>query len=229
VNNYNAKKEWTKDILNEKEMAFPSEYVIRIFKGSYPRLNFDKSSYKGKRICDIGCGDGRNLVLLSQCGFDTCGVELTEEIVNKVTDDLNKLNVYSEIRVGTNQNIPFNESFFDFILSWNSCYYMGENRDFNTHVKEFSRILKKDGYLILSIPKKTCFIYHGSEKLKDGYQIIRNDPFNIRNGEVLRMFEDEKEIENTFSKYFKNFIFASIHDDCFGFDYHWHLVVCQKE
>ena len=229
MNNYNAKKEWTKDILNEKEMAFPSEYVIRIFKGSYPRLNFDKLSYKGKRICDTGCGDGRNMVLLSQCGFDTYGVELTKEIVNKVTSDLNKLNVLSEIRVGTNQNIPFDDNFFDFILSWNSCYYMGENRDFSTHVKEFSRILKKDGYLILSIPKKTCFIYHGSEKLKDGYQIIRNDPFNIRNGEILRMFEDEKEIENEFSKYFKNFIFASVHDDCFGFDYHWHLVICQKE
>lgn len=229
MNNYNAKKEWTKDILNEKEMAFPSEYVIRIFKGSYPRLNFDKSSYGDKKICDIGCGDGRNLILLNQCGFDTYGVELTEEIVNKVTSDLNKLNVRSEIRVGTNQNIPFDDDFFDFLLSWNSCYYMGENRDFSTHVKEFSRILKKDGYLILSIPKKTCFIYHGSEKLKDGYQIIRNDPFNIRNGEVLRMFEDEKEIENEFSKYFKNFIFASVHDDCFGFDYHWHLVICQKE
>lgn len=229
MNNYNAKKEWTKDILNEKEMAFPSEYVIRIFKGNYPRLNFDKSSYKGKKICDVGCGDGRNLVLLDQCGFDTYGVELTEEIVNKVTTDLNKLNIHSEIKVGTNQNIPFTESFFDFILSWNSCYYMGENRDFNTHVKEFARILKKNGYLILSIPKKTCFIYHDSEKLKDGYQIIRNDPFNIRNGEILRMFEDETEIKNTFSKYFKNFVFASIHDDCFGFDYHWHLVVCQKE
>lgn len=229
MNNYNAKKEWTNDILNEKEMAFPSEYVIRIFKGSYPFLNFDKSSYKNKKICDIGCGDGRNLVLLNQCGFDTYGVELTKEITTKVMSDLNKLNINSEIQVGTNQNIPFDENFFDFLLSWNSCYYLGDNRDFNTHVKEFSRILKKDGYLILSIPKKTCFIYHGSEKLKDGYQIIRNDPFNIRNGEILRMFEDEKEIEHVFSKYFKNFVFASIHDDCFGFDYHWHLIVCQKK
>lgn len=229
TDSYNAKKEWTRDYLNQVEMAFPSEYVIRIFKGSYPKLNFDKNSFKNKRVCDLGCGDGRNLVLLYQCGFNVYGVELTEEIVNKTRANLTKLNILSELRVGTNENVPFDDNFFDFLLSWNSCYYMGQNVDFNTHVKEFARILKKEGYLVLSIPKKTCFIYHGSEKLKDGYHIIRNDPFNIRNGEVLRMFEDEKEIEDTFSKYFKNFIFASIHDDCFGFDYHWHIAICQKK
>ena len=76
---------------------------------------------------------------------------------------------------------------------------------------------------------KTCFIYHSSEKLKKGYRIIRNDPFNVRNGEILRMFENENEIQKEFSGYFKNFIFGSIHDDCFGYDYHWHLVVCQKK
>ena len=42
-------------------MPYPAEYVIRIFKGSYPKLNFDKKSYDGKKICDIGCGVGRNL------------------------------------------------------------------------------------------------------------------------------------------------------------------------
>lgn len=89
-------------------MTFPSEYVIRIFKGSYPKLNFDKLFYKGKRICDAGCrGNGRNLVLLNQCGFDTYGVELTDEIVNKVTTDINKLNRNSKIRVRIIQNSKF--------------------------------------------------------------------------------------------------------------------------
>lgn len=226
---YNAKKEWTDAFLKQKEMSYPSEYVIRIFKGSYPRLNFDKTSFKNKKICDLGCGDGNNLVLLHQCGFDIYGMEITEEIVNRVKYNLIKKNINSEIKIGTNDKIPFDDNFFDFLLSWNSCYYMGNQRNFNVYVREFSRVLKKDGYLVLSIPKKTCFIYHGSEKIQDGYQRIKNDPFNVRNGEVLRMFEDEQEIEDVFSKYFKNFIFASVHDDCFGFDYHWHLVVCQKK
>ena len=86
--------------------------------------------------------------------------------------------------------------------------------------------MKKGGVLIFSIPKKTCFIYKNSEEAKPGYQIIRNDPFNLRNGEILRMFEGEKDIELSFSEYFKDFIFGSIHDDCFGFEYHWHIGTC---
>ncbi|MBU0549667.1 MAG: hypothetical protein KJ838_05070, partial [Candidatus Omnitrophica bacterium] len=50
------------------------------------------------------------------------------------------------------------------------------------------------GHLILSIPKKTCFIYQNSEIVEPGYRIIKNDPFNVRNGEVLRIFENEEEI-----------------------------------
>lgn len=228
MSTYDAKKEWT-SYYNKIEMMYPAEYVIRIFKGNYPKLNLDKKSFKDKKICDVGCGDGRNIVFLHQCGFETYGTEITKEIVEKIKQNLNKLNIKSEIKEGTNDKLLFSDNFFDFILAWNSCYYMGNNTEFNIHVQELARILKKDGYLIMSIPKKTHVFFHGSEKLKEGYQIIRNDPLNVRNGEVLRMFTNEKEIEDIFSTHFKNFIFGSDHDDCFGLDSHWHLVVCQKK
>jgi len=210
-------------------MPFPAEHVIRIFKGSYPRLDLDKSSFKNKKICDLGCGDGQNIVLLHQVGFDTYGTEISNEIVNKAKTNLEKLEIFPDVRVGTNDNIPFEDSFFDYLLSWNALNYMGKNLDFQTHVKEVARILKKNGYLVLSIPTKTCFIYQQSERVKAGYQIIQDDPFKIRNGEILRMFEDEKELEDSLSEYFTNFTFASIKDDCFGIANHWYLTVCQKK
>ena len=106
---------------------------------------------------------------------------------------------------------------------------MGNSHEVNDYVKEYARVLKPEGYLILSIPKKTCFIYHDSEILKKGYIIVRNDPYNVRNGDILRIFEDRAEIESAFGRYFNNFVFASVHDDCFGYDYHWHLAICQRK
>lgn len=228
MNDYDPNKAWNTEYVNQKEMAFPSEYVIRIFKGSYPRLNLDKDSFQTKKICDLGCGDGRNIVLLHKVGFETYGTELTDVIVSKAKMNLEKFNIFPDIRTGTNESIPFENNFFDYLLSWNALNYMGPNLDFEKHISELSRVLKKDGYLVLSIPKKHCFIYHGSENLKEGYQIVRKDPFEIRNGEILRMFESQDELENSLSKYFTNFSFGSIEDDCFGIDNYWYLVVCQK-
>lgn len=230
MNYYDARTAWTNNYLSQKEMKFPSEYyIMRIFRGNYPRLKFGQISLIGKKICDVSFGDGRNILLLNECGFDICGTEISSEIVSAVNSRLNNMHIKADLRVGANDNIPFPDNYFDFLLSWNACYYMGKNTDFNVYVKEFSRVLKKDGYFVISIPKKTCFIYNNSEKLKDGYQIIRDDPFKIRNGEILRMFENEKEIENVFATYFKNFIFGSLYDDCFGLNYHHHLVICQKK
>lgn len=226
---YNAKKEWSKNFSNQNNIFFPAEYVIRIFKGKYPKLNFQKKSFLDKKICDVGCGDGRNLVLLSTCGFKIHGIEISDELTAKIKSKMNNMKIKCDIKVGNNSNIPYKKSFFDFLLSWNSCYYMDNNLAFEKVVKEFARVLKKDGYLILSIPKKTCFIYQNSKEVKKGYRMIMNDPFKVRNGQIMRYFKNENEIKNSFSKYFKNFIFASIEDDCFGLNYHWHLLVCQKK
>lgn len=114
---------------------YPAEYVIRIFKGKYPRLNLSKDSFKNKKICDVGCGDGRHLVFLRKCGFDVYGVEITEKIVNKVKNNLLKAKIDADVRVGTNDNIPFKDNYFDYLLSWNACYYMGKQSDFSKYVK----------------------------------------------------------------------------------------------
>ncbi len=221
---------WNKAYREKRDMAYPSEYVIRILKGKYPRLNLDKANFKGKKFCDMGCGDGRNVALAKECGFLPHGVEITDDIVAKIQENLKNIGITdADIRAGMNNNIPFDEAYFDYLMSWNACYYMGEETDFNNYVKEFARVLKSEGYLLLSIPKKTCFIFDSSEQDRPGYNVIRDDYFGYRNGEILRIFEDEQEIEDTFSPYFKNFIHASIHDDCFGLAYHWHLTVCQRK
>ncbi len=225
----NPKKKWLTQFSSQKDIFFPAEYVIRIFKGNYPKLNLNKQDFRNKKICDIGCGDGRNLVLLNQCNFNVHGTEISEDILEEIKKRMKKSEIKCNLKVGTNNNLPFEKNYFDYLLSWNSCYYTSEPNSFESHVEEFSRILKPNGYLILSIPKKTCFIFSESERVYRGYQRIKKDPFNVRNGEILRMFNDEKEIKEEFSRFFTDFTFASIEDDCFGLNYHWHLIICKNK
>jgi SAM-dependent methyltransferase len=209
---------------------YPAEYVVRIFKGKYPRLSFSENSFQNKKILDISCGDGRHLIFLHSLGFEVYGTEITEDIVEKVKGNLSKWSISGDVRVGTNDNLPFKDNFFDYMLSWNVCYYMRETKNlhFEKHVEEYSRVLKNDGFLILSIPKKTSFIYKNSIEVAPGYRRIR-DYFGIRTGTVLKVFESLQEIIDYFSPYFKDFVVADIHDDCFGLNYHWYIIVCKKK
>lgn len=227
-----AKSKWTKFYLSKRPDAktYPNEYVVRIFMGRYPRLNLDKLCYQTQRVCDVGCGDGRNLVLLHNLGFETYGVEIAAEIVSYTKARLKTVeNIDVDIRIGTNDNLPFEDDFFDYLLSWGACYYMGEQTDFGLHIKEFARVLKPNGYLILLLPKPTHFLFQDSMVVRPGYRLIQNDPVKIRNDEILRLFENETAIQIEFGKYFDRFIMGSQEDDCFGEAFHVFLCICQKK
>ena len=207
----NEKKEWT-NAYAKSDMPFPSEYVIRMFKGKYPNCDLKLAGgYKGKRLLDISCGIGRDLVLFNQLGFEElAATEITEDIVRQAEKEMNKLNIPATIRVGRNSDLPFEERYFDYVLSWNVCYYLDADPDFSKHVKEYARVMKKDGILVFSIPKPDCFIYKNGIKKENGLIEITNDPFGVRNGITLKCFSNEEEIVEEFGSCFKDFGLAIV-------------------
>jgi hypothetical protein len=79
--------------------------------------------------------------------------------------------------------------------------------------------------MMLSISKSMSFIYDGSETAELGHQIVENDPLGKREGTVLQQFDDVDKIKDGFAPQFEDFTTASVHDDCFGFNYHWWFVI----
>ena len=225
---FNINKSYKNFYRRKKEIIYPAEAVIRIFKGSFPKL---KLKFKKKqKILDSGYGDGRHLVFFKKIGLDPWGMEISKDINSSFVRLEKKFNK-KKLLVGNSSSIPAKNKFFDFILSWNSIYYMSitQKKDFKISVKELSRVLKRRGKIIVSIPKKTAFIYKKAKTIKKGYVQIKKDFFNMRNGEVMRKFENEKEIKKEFSKYFKNFNFSSVKIDWFGLNYHFHIFIAEKK
>jgi SAM-dependent methyltransferase len=226
-----AANQWTKFYTENAGMMYPAEAVIRIFKGTYPNLKMPKPK-AGDKILDVGCGDGRHFPLFHSLGMKASGSEITLEIITEIYDKLAdmKAGFEPELRVGNCANLPWPREAFDYLLSWNACYYMNTGMSFLGHVTEMARVLKPGGWIVCSVPKDECFIFKGAKIVPSypDYVTIQDDYFGLRNGERMRWFADTSALQESFEPYFTNFCHASIDIDMFGLAYNWHVFTAER-
>ncbi len=133
-----------KNILNEK----PNE---DLFGSKLARISFMKmSNIKDKVILDIGCGYGWcELVLLKKGAKQVTGIEISEKDLKTARDNVKDKRV--DFNVGSAIKLPFPDSSFDTVVSWEVLEHIPKNTE-QKMFKEISRVLKKGGVSYLSTP-----------------------------------------------------------------------------
>jgi SAM-dependent methyltransferase len=212
----------------DPEHVYPVEFVLRAYLGSYPRLPRATESYEGKRVLDLGFGDGRNVPLLSNLGMRVSGVEISEEICARTMERMRRVGVSLDARVGRNRALPFGGEVFDHVLSCHACYYVDPGSHFADNVREIARVMKPAGRFVFSAPISTSYILRGARDLGDRHMEIANDPYGIRNGYVLKAFETEGEIQSALTEWFEDFRIGSCRNDFWGIEEHVWTVVCTR-
>lgn len=223
------KEQW-----NINELPYPPEPLIRIFLGNFPNLRFLPKV--NSTILDLGCGSGRNFPFFKELGLRAYGVETDRVEIEETKKILSSYKIPCELKTGTNQRIPYDDSFFQIVISWNSFYYMtnGDVEDTRLSINEIARVMKDNSDLIISIPKHSSFIFKDSIKFDstshiDGkYIIVKNDPWKLRNGVIMRIYYSVEEIVDEFSSQFDFMSNAEISDDFFGYNYHWYILHFKK-
>jgi methionine biosynthesis protein MetW len=102
------------------------------------------TSERKNRILDIGCGDG-SFILKFRKDCETFGVDISQSAVKMAKET--GISAY-EVDVSS-QRLPFQDEYFDII-------YMGDVIEHLTNpdhaIKEVTRVLKQNGFLVLSTP-----------------------------------------------------------------------------
>jgi SAM-dependent methyltransferase len=208
--------------------VYPVEFVVRAFLGNYPRHKTDKTSYPGRRVLDLGFGDGRNMPLLHNLGMQVSGVEISQEICDLTARRMKAFGIEVDLKVGRNHDIPYPDGFFDTLLACHACYYIDPGTRFGDNLREIARVLKSGGSFVFSAPIGTSYIMRGARDLGDGHMEIANDPYGVRNGYVLKNFDSEAEIRAALSPAFGDFEIGSCRNDFWGIEEHVWVVVCRK-
>jgi SAM-dependent methyltransferase len=227
MNSYKASDSWIKHF-EAGERNYPSQGLIRILRGTYP--DHQPIDLKQLMILDLGSGDGRNSEYLRTLGGKVYGVEISEEICDLSA----RLYPQVQFQVGDSGNIPFPESFFDVSVAWNSIYYMRDAGDrIVDYFRQMFRVTKSGGRAILSIPMPTNFIYESCSTLEKSVNYeqveITQDPFGVRNGQIMTKFNDLIGLKNTLLEAgFKEILSGEEKGLWFGLQYDWWVLDCKR-
>ena len=223
-------KEYSQRYAKDKGSAiYPVEFVVRAFLGNYPKICMNNDQYEGKKILDIGYGDGRNMPLLNNVGMNIHGIEIDDDINVHVRERLSHLGIDAELKTGTNAHIPYADSFFQYVLACHSCYYVEDNDSFDSNLAEIARVLEPNGRFICSLAMTGSYILKDAIPLFAGHYQITSDPYGLRNGTIFRVFSSESEIQETFSPFFDDITVGYCDDQFWGVHQKVWTVVCRKK
>lgn len=106
---------------------------------------------KVKKVLDLGCGGGRNLLYLAKKGFELYGLDSSEEGVKMTKDSLDKENLKAELIVGDAfKKLPYETGFFDAVMSIQVLEH-AKLKDIKNAIEEIKRILKPSGLIFITL------------------------------------------------------------------------------
>ena len=214
---------------NQGSHIYPTEFIMRSFLGTYPDLKPEPEGFAGLRVLDLGFGDGRNMPLLHNLGFEVCGMEITEEICHRGVERMARLGIDIVARCGRNNAIPYEDASFDHMIASHACYYVDPGSSFKDNLAEMARVLKPGGRLVASVPMRSSYIIKDGEDLGDSHRRVHNDPLDIRNGYILKYFVDPAQIQAELGDTFTDFRIGHCQNNWWGIDEYAWTIVCRKK
>src|SRR3989344_8752717 len=141
--------------------GFTNEENEIIYKAKFNILNkiFEKIKIKNKKVLDAGCGIGIFAKYYSDGGAK---VYVTDASLTAIK--LTKKNVPNLIRYNVSplSKLVYKDNFFDIVHCFDALYHITDEKTWELTLHEFSRILKKGGYLVI-----TEFWKNNSERPKE--------------------------------------------------------------
>lgn len=104
---------------------------------------------RGRKLVDIGCGDGVFCLELEKRGWNVIGIDVNVTKLKKAKERVLKMGSNVEIIAADAQKQPFRSDVFDIAVSNCALEHMYDDESV---IRDCYRILRKNGSLILTVP-----------------------------------------------------------------------------
>ena len=119
-----------------------------------PRV-VDFSGYRGKRLLEVGCGIGTDLVRFASGGAQAVGVDLSATALGLARKNADYSGVGLELGLANGEELPFQDASFDVVYAHGVLQYTADPRRM---VAECHRVLKPDGQAIFMVYNRISWL-----------------------------------------------------------------------
>ena len=142
------------------ELLYPASF--------YNFLDYISESDVDGPILDCGSGGPYpKQALFVKLGFDTRGIELSEENLIKAQDYAKKHNLNLPMQLGDMRSIDFESNFFGYVYSWHTIFHLSK-ADCRKAVNEMIRVLKPGGLCFVNFLSVDAEYYGEGEEDNPG-------------------------------------------------------------
>ena len=119
-----------------------------------PRVvNFD--GYRGKKLLEVGCGIGIDLVRFARGGAVVTGVDLAETAIDLAKKNFELNGLSGDLRVGNGEALEFEDNAFDVVYAHGVLQYTA---DAQKMVDELRRVVKPGGEVITMVYNRNSWL-----------------------------------------------------------------------
>jgi SAM-dependent methyltransferase len=154
---------------------FTPECVREIWYEHFHRYVFARGLVSGLNVLDAACGEGYGSSLLADSAASVSGIDLSRSAIDHAQERYVADNL--EFRAADCLALPFADDRFDCIVSFETLEHLEDHQQL---MREFRRVLKPQGFLLLSTPDKAVYTdrqqnrneYHLRELYRDEFEAL---------------------------------------------------------
>jgi SAM-dependent methyltransferase len=163
-----------------------------------PRL-IDFSAYRGKRVLDVGCGAGTDLMRFAKAGAIVTGVDISSSAIALARANFEQQGQTADLREADGEHLPFADETFDLVFAHGVVQYTPDGAAL---VRECHRVLAPGGDAVFQVYNRISWLNALSKVMKVALE--HEDAPVLRKYSVgefralLRGFRDVRIVEERF-------------------------------
>lgn len=135
---------YDKKYYEDRDYNSNTDEINRNLQKEKEKISLIHNFIKGGKLLDIGCGYGFFLKASQDSGWNSTGIEISEETVKFAREKLNVNIIQTSL-----EKIDLSSNSFDVITMWD---FLEHSRDASLAIDIASKLLKKGGFLFVRVP-----------------------------------------------------------------------------